>query len=154
MKLYIVSIILLLLLGIGMITSCIESQESTATEDAEVEVLYEEVMYIHDDVMPKMGAINQYQEEIKVLLADEEILKDDEKHTQLKTMLTDLNDAEKAMWDWMHNFSDLYGQANTKDEKLDYLSKEKEVISIVRDEMLTSIKNAEDFIASQNDAGL
>jgi hypothetical protein len=154
MKLYSIGIFAVLVLVMTMTTSCNESQEVTESEDAQVEALYEEVMFIHDDVMPKMAAINHFQEKIKAVLADEEILKDDEKTTLLKSLLRDLNDAEKAMWDWMHSFSDSYGQANTKNEKLDYLEKEKEVISAVRDVMLSSIENAEDYFASQNDTGI
>jgi hypothetical protein len=154
MTLYIYSILALLGLAMTITTSCNESQEVTESEDAQVEALYEEVMYIHDDVMPKMAAINHFQEEIKTLLANEEILKDDTKSTQLKSMLRDLNDAEKAMWDWMHNFSDRYGQANTKNDKLDYLAKEKEQITTVREVMLVSIKNAEDYFATKKESGL
>jgi uncharacterized Zn finger protein (UPF0148 family) len=123
------------------------SQQSTELEASEV--LYNEVMEIHDDVMPKMSRIAQLQEELK-----EKLKANSESESNLenaKMLLSKLNEAEQAMWDWMHEFSDSYGQKLTEQEKMEYLEAEKIRITEVKDKMLNSISIAETAISNENE---
>jgi hypothetical protein len=121
-----------------------QSENSGGAEDAEVENLYEEVMYIHDDVMPKISLIQELQGKIKTRQEAGEM--DAEQQTAHKDALLALNTAEQAMWDWMHAFSDNYGKTTTKEEKMAFLSEEKIAITDVRDKMLSSISQAEELL--------
>lgn len=133
-----------LLLMIFMISACSDSAPAESASDQSVVELEEEVMYIHDDVMPRMSNIMKHKEKINELLSDSTWHTSNPEYvTILRTTLDKLNEAEKAMWDWMHNYSDVYGQLQTDQQKSDFLNQEKEKISEVRVLMLESIEQAE-----------
>lgn len=123
-----------------LIFSC--SDKGTA--GIEVAELEEEVMYIHDDVMPKMSDIMKHKEKINALLSDSSWHETNQEYVNnLRRTLDKLNVAEKEMWNWMHNYSDVFGQLQSDQQKTDFLLKEKEKISEVRVLMLESIEQAE-----------
>lgn len=108
----------------------------------------EEVMYIHDDVMPKMSDIMKHKEKINELLTDSTWHESNPEYVvNLRNTLDKLNEAEKEMWDWMHNYSDVYGQLQTEQQKSEFLLQEKEKISEVRVLMLESIELAENELS-------
>jgi hypothetical protein len=141
MKYY--KVLYILFLGSISIMGC-QSGNGGDAEDAEVENLYEEVMYIHDDVMPKISLIQELQGKIKASQDGGEL--DAEMQTAHQDALLALNTAEQAMWDWMHAFSDNYGKTTTKEEKMAFLNEEKIAITDVRDKMLNSISQAEELL--------
>jgi hypothetical protein len=141
MKYY--KVLYILFLGSISIMGC-QSGNGGEAEDAEVENLYEEVMYIHDDVMPKISLIQELQGKIKASQDGGEL--DAEMQTAHQDALLALNTAEQAMWDWMHAFSDNYGKTTTKEEKMAFLHEEKIAITDVRDKMLNSISQAEELL--------
>lgn len=136
-------ILYIFILG-SIFTMACQSGKSNDAEDTEVENLYEEVMYIHDDVMPKISLIQELQGKIKA--RQEQGEPDTTMQTAYKDALLALNTAEQAMWDWMHAFSDNYGKATTKEEKMAFLHEEKITITDVRDKMLNSISQAEELL--------
>lgn len=139
------SLLIFILFSLSIfISSCSESQN----EDSGVKELEEEVMYIHDDVMPKMSDIMKHKEKINELLTDSTWHESNPEYVvNLRNTLDKLNEAEKEMWDWMHNYSDVYGQLQTEQQKSEFLLQEKEKISEVRVLMLESIELAENELS-------
>lgn len=122
----------------------ISSCSDNSTKGSAVAELEEEVMYIHDDVMPKMSDIMKHKEKINALLSDSSWHESNPDYVNnLRKTLDKLNVAEKEMWNWMHNYSDVFGQLQSDQQKTDFLLQEKEKISEVRVLMLESIEQAE-----------
>ena len=98
-----------------------------------------EVMTIHDEVMPKMGEIHLAKKELKKAL--ENIEYDSLKNEVIK-LISDLEMADEGMMEWMNQWK----LPENEDEKNAYLIKEKEKITKVKDDMLTSIENANNYL--------
>ena len=103
----------------------------------------QEVMAIHDEVMPKMSNLNSL---IKKLSE-----KVDSTETGLKysKAIKDLQDANKTMMDWMVGFGEKFdsdeimkGKALT-DEKKKWLDEEEIKVNAMKEQINSSIKNAE-----------
>jgi predicted transcriptional regulator len=106
--------------------------------DAEVKQLYEEVMTIHDDVMPKISDISKLRRKIR---------KDKQESIESLQHITDLEKADDAMMDWMSDFQK-YKTYNdsTKESKMKYLNNEKLRIQSVSDQMYGSIESAKKYL--------
>lgn len=116
--------------------------ESTPSEEEQLEKKrWDEVMVIHDDVMPKMGDIAKAQKKLRALSVEPV-------DSVILQQLAELETAEEAMWAWMHELKPApEREAMAHSDYLKYLDEEEEKISEVRDMMLTSISNAESLIA-------
>ena len=108
---------------------------------SDVQILHDEVMEIHDAVMPKMSDINHMQKELKKMI--EKL--DSTKIEQAESLLADLNHADKIMWDWMHEFK-VPDVSHSKSVQIQYYAEEKVKIEVVRDKMLSSIEKAKSFL--------
>jgi hypothetical protein len=73
----------------------------------ELKPLYNEVMTIHDEAMPKLSDITKLQDQLKITLDSLRSRDSKEDLVQANRILGELNRAENAMWSWMHNFSKL-----------------------------------------------
>lgn len=96
--------------------------------------LYDEVMKIHDDVMPKMSDINRYQKQLRKQL-------DTESDSTKKVILNAINNLEMAdegMMQWMADFK----VPDEEPAKTTYLKDQKKHIEKVRDDMLNSMEQA------------
>ncbi len=105
-----------------------------------------EVIAIHDEVMPKMGTIGSLISEL-----DAKIEKSDSTESYTKAR-QDLKDAHKSMMDWMRNFGDRFdgdeimkGKTLTE-EKQKWLDEEEVKVNTLRDQINSSIKNAEELL--------
>lgn len=103
----------------------------------------EQVMAIHDEVMPKMGKLGKLVGQLKPM-ADS--LGTDS--PQAKAM-RDLQDANKSMMDWMQGFGDRFepeeimeGRELSEEKKL-WLNEEEEKMKEVKEKINSSIANAE-----------
>ena len=99
--------------------------------------LYDEVMEIHDLVMPKMSDINRAKKKLRKL-------KTEDNQQAVNDQILKLDEADEAMMSWMADF-DKPDFENLQDN-LDYLEKEKEKISAVSDQMLNAIAEAQTMI--------
>lgn len=89
--------------------------------------LYDEVMLVHDEVMPLLGPMKKLRKNIQKRTEKDDI--DLEDKNELIQSMADLKKGEDAMWDWMHNFdkpSDINSESS-----MEYLKKEKEKINEV-----------------------
>lgn len=123
-------------------TNCKNENKEAAKEKSQMQ----EVLAVHDEVMPKMGTIGNLISQI------DDKLKDTDSIEALTKANQDLKDAHKAMMDWMKGFGErfdseeiLKGKALT-DEKQRFLDEEEIKVKALRDKMNSSIKNAEDLL--------
>jgi hypothetical protein len=101
--------------------------------------LYNEVMAIHDEVMPKMTTMHAYKKELKKLKEQSPESKD----LILKTIAT-LDNADEGMMSWMAEFK----VPSDKNSSEIYLQQEKEKIQKVSDDMYNSMDIAKKLIDS------
>jgi len=105
--------------------------------------LYDEVMNIHDDVMPKMANINK----IKVSLASQ--LKntknlDDKTTKAINDLIAKMDEASKSMFGWMNKFKSPEGRLS-HEEAMKYLEEEKVKILEVKELILKTIAEGEAY---------
>jgi len=102
-------------------------------------VLYNQVMDIHDEVMPKMETLYNKRKELTAHLKTDSASITAEERTALEVRIAKIESAEKAMEDWMHDFNPPDKDAD-KDKTKAYLEDQLEKVKKVRDEMLTALE--------------
>lgn len=109
--------------------------EKPAEKNRTLQNTWDEVMLIHDEVMPKMSDLTRLKKELR---------KDSVNNLSL---ITELIKAEDTMWDWMYAL-----QPFSKVEKMSeqeakaYLDQEMKNVQNVKQVMLESIENAENHL--------
>lgn len=126
---------LLIILAVTAI-SCGNSRSS---EDKANDVLYNEVMHIHDLVMPKMDDIYKMKRAFLDSMAHTPGMPPALKQ-QLEGAVANLDSADKAMMNWMHDFD--LGDSITTDSARIYLTSELLRIKQVSDQMNESLDKA------------
>jgi hypothetical protein len=131
---------LLTIVGLLIITSCKDSKK--VDEPSRME----QVMDIHNEVMPKMGTLGKLVGQLKPMadsLGAESI--------EAKAM-KDLQLANKSMMDWMQGFGNRFdsdeimnGKELSKEKEL-WLKEEKEKVKKVRADINSSIERAEEIL--------
>lgn len=100
-------------------------------------------MLIHDEVMPKMGEIatlkSELESEINSLNLDSLI--DTAMVQKCQVTLIKLDEVDKSMMDWMHEFEPNF-EAETEEEIIRYYATEKQKITAVSDHMKSAIDEA------------
>lgn len=127
-----------MLLLMVTVLSCKEEKKADANTDQ-----MKQVMAIHDEVMPKMSVFGKLVEELKS--------KEDSTATgqQYEAARKDLQAAHKSMMDWMQGFGDRFDSdeilngKSLSPEKQKWLDEEEEKIKAVREQINSSIENAE-----------
>ena len=139
MKKYVLSLVALVFL---LSVSCKEEKKDS-TESNQME----EVMAIHDEVMPKMGKIGSLVSQLRKRIDN------DQGGAIEKKAMEDLQEANKSMMDWMQGFGERFdsdeimnGKALTK-EKKQWLNEEEEKVKAVAEKMNSSIANAEALLS-------
>ena len=131
------------LLLVLALAACDKGQNSTsepAETDNPNQVLYDQVMDVHDEVMPKMDEIMKLKRELQEQIANTPDMVIERKE-QLEKMISNLDSASAAMMNWMHEFNPL--PDTTEQEKArEYLEGEMERIRNVKTLMLETIEKA------------
>ncbi|MFT6865263.1 MAG: hypothetical protein ACJA08_000080 [Cyclobacteriaceae bacterium] len=101
-------------------------------QQTEEKPLMDQVMEVHDAVMPKMGELMKTK---KALIAKAESLSnvDSLQIEKLKALAEEIDLANEAMMDWMHNFDPNFEAS--EDEVKDYLTKKRQGIEKVAEAM-------------------
>ena len=106
----------------------------------------EEVMAIHDEVMPSMGTIGSLVSELKPLVDSTE------NGLEYEAAMKELQASHKAMMDWMKGFgarfdSDeiLNGKALSA-EKMKWLDEEETKVKALKEQIIKSIEEAETLL--------
>lgn len=103
---------------------------------------FDEVMAIHDEVMPKMGTIMKLKGKLQ---AKAESLNADSLSTEAQEFLAavqELEVANESMMVWMRAFSEPE-EETPHEEVLKFYASELDKVMAVREKMLTSIEKAE-----------
>ncbi len=110
------------------------------TEEHGNQGLYEDVMKVHDEVMPKMNDIYKLKEELNKEIADApEML--EEKRKAIEAMILQLDSASESMMVWMRNFNPLPDSLG-EEKARKYLEEQKIKVEKVKEDMLQAIEEA------------
>lgn len=99
------------------------------------EALYQEVMAVHDEVMPKMDEIYKLKEALRKQMTNPA------EQPEIQTTITNLDSASALMFTWMNQFNPPADSEGVEKAKA-YLEEEKKKIEQVRDAMIQSIDEA------------
>ncbi len=102
--------------------------------------LYDQVMDIHDEVMPKLEDIYKMKQELLEKIANTPGMAE-EKKKELERIISNLDSTNNAMMDWMHNFNPLPDSVD-QEKAREYLENEMERIKIVRDRTKEALERA------------
>jgi len=111
------------------------------------QALYDQVMDIHNDVMPKSDEIYQLKKEIKEKINRAPNLAADKKK-QLEQIAAELDSADHSMMDWMHKFKPLPDSANHELAR-EYLENEMVRIKTVRELINGSLQKAKEELGKK-----
>ncbi len=134
--------IILLLALIFVAASCKEQKKETQNDTTQMQ----EVMAIHDEVMPKMSKLGKLVAELKTKVDTTEAGR------QYEAAMKDLQAAHKAMMDWMQGFGDRFDSdeiLNGKEltpQKQQWLDEEEEKVKALREQINLSIERAEKLL--------
>lgn len=121
--------------------SCGQSNSSDQIDETEISAedeLYQKVMDIHDEVMPKMNDIYKLKKQLEEEIKNSPDLVNERKQA-IENRISQLNKASESMMQWMRNFNPDDFKEN-KEEYLDYLNEELEKVNKVKDDMLKALE--------------
>jgi hypothetical protein len=106
----------------------------------ENEFLKEEVIAIHDEVMPLMGDLKNYQKQVEKKIGQADSLgMSPEEVADLKVIAGDLGNSFEGMFVWMRQFKSSYDDM-TDEEVRDYLLEQKILVEKVNADIKQSIE--------------
>ncbi len=118
-------------------------------QQEKIDALKKETIDLHDDVMPRLGEINTLSVELKKVKAK---LENDTTDSgamvkeSIYVMVKNLDNAHDGMMDWMAEYEPAYESSNPIDSAVVYYNQQKALISEVKTNMETSIKDAEKWL--------
>jgi hypothetical protein len=134
---------IVLCLGISVVGCKPKAEESVeaseAIETSPNEALYNEVMKVHDEVMPKMNDIYKYQQQLKEKLQSPNISAKDKK--EINDILSKLDSAGNGMMVWMRQFNPIPDSAGEEKARI-YLEGEMEKVKRVREDIVQALEQA------------
>ena len=107
------------------------------------QALYDEVMKVHDEVMPKMDDIYKLKQELKKQIADSATLAIEKRKT-IESAILKLDSASENMMVWMRSFNPLPDSLGEEKARA-YLEEQQEKIEKVKEEMLEAINAAKEL---------
>lgn len=129
-----ITIILTLILTV----SCTNNSENRRLIK-EIELSREQAVHIHDDVMERMGALNSLKKSLELELTNSLSMNNTDEIVDVITLLAE---ADKSMWDWMHNFNVAYANQNDS-VTLEYYNRKLKEIGYVKSLFDTSMTRAD-----------
>lgn len=117
-----------------------------ACQNSEVEVLHNEIMDIHDEVMPKTSDIAYLYLAFRKKVETDSTISTDQKVELLK-QADDLEKAEDEMMVWMNDYIPPHKikSLKNKNEIIDYLLEQKKIISEIKVHTNTSLALGEEL---------
>ena len=114
-----------------------------STSGNEIDLLYQEIMDVHDEVMPKMGKIRNLEKQFRsAALTSPDA-------TELMRQAEVLASANEAMMNWMRNFNNDF--QGLDEEKKEYLLGQKKQVYQVKELMNSSILQSVELMGSAID---
>lgn len=124
----------------ALLSAC-QVSETKKENNSPHQKLFEEIMAIHDEVMPSHHIIAKYRDTLTMELQELEKQKDTTKISKFKQIQQELDYAYKAMDLWMREFDESWDKKSPDEQKV-YLEKEKEKIAKVSEKMKKSLEMA------------
>jgi hypothetical protein len=118
--------------------------EAAAPEMSENDLLFEEVVALHDEAMPKMGKLKGYIKDLEQKIDSLSSLKDAGSKAlkaEYDTLLTGLKSAEKGMFDWMDHFQPEI-EGVSEDSLKNYYTGEKVKAKAMRNDIFNMLDSA------------
>lgn len=139
---------------LGLITSACggagqsgqESNDSAQDSSAEQ---WEDIMAVHDEVMPKMSDMNRISRELREY-AEQHPDMPAERREKIESTVRELSEAEEGMWEWMNQAPQQYKKLREEGsgEALDqFLEEQQAVIDKVRKNILQAIEDGEKLLS-------
>ncbi len=119
------------------------SKEELAIQDA----LWDQVMALHDEVMPEMSTINQLTQDLTPFLESETMEKP--LLEKVNNTLKALEAGEESMFTWMNELQQLGALRNGKSHEdiVNYLNGELNKMTTVKEKMTSSISTAQALLS-------
>jgi hypothetical protein len=117
---------------------------SSSSEKQNIESLREEVIAIHDEVMPKMGELKTLRKEIAAKaneLDQADSIANTSEVRELKGLAGRMDDAFEGMFVWMRQFNSTY-EGMKEDEIEAYLLDQREKVKVVNSDIRISLQEA------------
>lgn len=125
---------------------------SSSSNQQNIESLREEVIAIHDEVMPRMGELKTLRKEIAAKaneLNQADSINNTTEVNELKDLAVRMDDAFEGMFVWMRQFNSSY-EGMEKDEIEAYLQEQKEKVKVVNSDIKNSIQEAKSKLNRSN----
>jgi len=145
-------IFILSLLSISFLWACKPGEVKTETSN-DPKVLEEQLMAIHDEVMPKLAQMQDLEGELRKIKeaipenSEGKIISPD----GLDPTMEGLKLADQGMWDWMKQYHDQRDSVPA-DQLLPFLTHQMELIKSVQNGVSTSIAKAQDWLKANGTA--
>lgn len=137
-------LITLTLLSLGISFSACDSLASTAEKSA-----FETMMDVHDEIMPKMGEVNQLSRQLKGLEAASDTT-NRQLMGEIDNAIRALESADQDMMAWMNvnggNKLKQLRKNKTHDETMAYILDEEEKIIKIKEDIENSIQQAKNVL--------
>ena len=133
---------LLFVLLAGVFFGCSQKRDTTASDpvdDESNQALYEQVMEIHDEVMPKMDDMYKRKKELQDRIASTPDMPEAEK-LALEQTIQQLDSANNSMMVWMRQFNPPTDSAN-QEALREYLESQLEMVKKMREDVLEALEN-------------
>lgn len=120
----------LVLLVFGLMFSCQQPEKPS---------LRDQVMTVHDEVMPKMGELQKAQKSFQQLA--DSLAADSAQSARYRELADQMEVANQSMWDWMHQFN--RNMEGSDEEVQAYMEEQLQAIEQVRTTMLQALATAD-----------
>ncbi|MCF8237087.1 MAG: hypothetical protein K9I85_02945 [Saprospiraceae bacterium] len=105
----------------------------------DIDQLHEEVMKIHDDVMPHMGEMHQLQQKLENAMVGKDSL---ERLPYLEA-IGELQQGEDMMWTWMNNYRK---PTSASAESVNYLEQQRQEVNKVAEQMTLAMTHSKELL--------
>jgi len=120
------------------------SAGQVSTVDSTQPPLFNEIMTIHDEIMPQMNDIEVLKQNVRMKMDSIDALNGSEEYrNQFRHAMSELNRADNMMSDWMFNFKENYDTIKSEKVRQTFLESERAKIEGVKMTMSESIKVAQ-----------
>lgn len=137
---------LCLFVALILITGC-----SGGSKDKKEKEMQEEVMAIHDEIMPKMSRLEQLSQKLDSVKKSmsKKGKASASKIEKIEEQKEALSEAHKSMMKWMRNY-EKPSDTMAHEDVMEYLEEEKKKIQDVKNKFTTSIQQAEETLQGSN----
>lgn len=111
----------------------------------ELQTLKDEVIAVHDEVMPKIGELRKTRMALQAL-ADSVMVSDSTQAMKLISLASDISAANEGMMQWMRAFEPEFEGTNEEIEA--YLEDQKVMVQKVRDDMNGSLAKGKEALGN------